>query len=208
MAVTDPIPPEKDTTWIWIVAIVVVLCLCCSLAAAIGGILYVRQNGLTLPGGAPAQATAIPAPATGPLVIKPFTSTSSQIPTLQNLVLGWQPSVKPGVQTWQAYVAPSQSALLYLGWCAADQSTLNQNNQHLTWSLVVDAKPVDVKSLAASSGTGQQGFCQSYAGEIVTWTQGGHTIKTTMHLDQQINDGWSDYPAGDYVDVYSLTVTP
>jgi hypothetical protein len=208
----DQTPPEKDTTWIWVVGVVVVLCLCCSLAAAVAGFIYVRENGLTLPNltlPGPKVPTPIPPAATSaPLAVQPYDPSLGQLQALPDLVPNWQPSTLPGVNTWQASVTASQAILVFVGWCAVDQPTLASNQQHLVWSLAVDGVDVAVKSLYLETGPGQQGFCQDYAGVINTWPVGQHVIKTTMHLDQSINDGWSPYPGGDYVDIYQVTVTP
>jgi len=211
-APVDQTPPKKDTTWIWVVGIVVVLCLCCVLAAAVGGFIYVRENGfalprLTLPGLA-IPTPVPPAGTTGPLAVLPYDPSMGQLQSLQGLVPNWQPSTGPAVDTWQLSVAASQPVQVFTGWCAIDQPTLASNYQHLVWSLTVDGKEVAVNSLNRQIGPGQGGFCQDYAGVIKTWPVGQHVIKTTMHLDQSINDGWSSYPAGDYVDVYQITVTP
>lgn len=207
-------PPKKDTTWIWILAVVLVLCLCCALLAFVAGVLYVRQNGFNPPRlffATPTAPAQIPVPTTGtaaPLAVRPYDPSMGQFPTLQNLVPNWKASTVPGVQTWQLSVSASQPALVFLGWCAVDQATLQANYLHLVWSVLVDGTSVPVKSLYVETGPGQQGYCQGYAGLISTWPMGRHEIETTMHLDQSINDGWNSYPAGDYVDVYQISVTP
>jgi hypothetical protein len=220
MTLIDQTPPEKDTTWMWVVGVVVVLCLCCGMVAAVaGGYYLVTQRGLGIPGltvPTPTRAPAIAVP-TGvpptevpaPLTVQPFDPNSGgQFQTLQNLVPNWQALTAPGVNNWQGQVSGSQPVVIFMGWCAIDQNTLTENYQHLTWTVSVDGKEVPSKSLVKNSyADPQQGSCQSYSGLINSWTAGVHTIIIIMHFDQATSDGWSTYPAGDYTDVYQITVT-
>jgi hypothetical protein len=226
MTLPDQIPPEKDTTWMWVVGAVVVLCLCCGMLAVVaGGYFVITKRGLSLPGftiPSPTQAsrpvgtpTAVP-PAGGeatalpaPMSVQPYDPSSGQYQTLQNLAPNWQGLTAPGTNTWKVQVSASEPVAIFMGWCAIDQKTLNTNYQHLTWKAVVDGSDVPPSSLFnASYSDPQQGECQSYSGLIRSWTVGQHTIKITMHVDQGINDGWNPYAAGDYTDIYQITVTP
>ncbi len=215
MTVPEPVPPKKDFPWVWVVVVLVVLCLCCALAAAaVSGYYLLKNNRLTIPNFqvpglptlGPSGSTSAPS---GPLTVQPYNPNSGQLPTLQSLVSNWQGSTTPAVSNWQVQVSASQPAVIFVGWCTKDQATLDQNYQHLTWIVEVDGKTLPTSSFYVDNAVDpQQGYCRSFAAEIAAWTGGQHTIKTTMRLDQQINDGWSDYAAGDYVDIYAITVTP
>jgi hypothetical protein len=212
----QPAPPQKNDPWIWVLVVLVVLCLCCVLIGlTVGGYFLIKEKGVSIP--IPmmqtllppsAQPTSVPAPASGSLKVQPYNPNNGQLDTFQTLATGWQASSSPGVQTWQVQVGASQAVVIFVGWCTVDQSHLDQNYQHLTWTVEVDGKTVPLNSLYLDNSTATNGTCRSYSGVINSWTGGAHTIRTTMHLDQITNDGWSDYPAGDYMDVYQVTVTP
>jgi hypothetical protein len=38
------------------------------------------------------------------------------------------------------------------------------------------------------------------------WTDGKYQLKAVATFDDKINDGIADYPAGDYIFVYNVTV--
>jgi hypothetical protein len=217
MGTPQPVSPQKNDAWIWILVVLAVLCLCCVLIGiTVGGYFLIKQKGVGLPvplvetllPPSSVLPTAVPGPASGPLVVEPYNPNTGQVDTLQNLVPGWQASTAPAVQTWQIRVTTSQAAAIFVGWCTSDQNHLDQNYQHLSWTVEVDGKTIPLASLYLDNSTTTQGTCRSYSGLISSWPAGQHTIRTTMHLDQEINDGWSSYPSGDYVDVYQLTATP
>ena len=72
----------------------------------------------------------------------------------------------------------------------------------------LDGQPVDAKSLAQGEQQVSGQTCKDFNGIIRAWPTGKHTIKITMRLDAKINDGWNDYAAGDYVEIYNITVKP
>lgn len=142
------------------------------------------------------------------IVIEPV----SQFPPtsgLQQLADGYTDLTKPGTGTWEVKVSADKDVIVILGWCAKTADIFSQNMQIIHWSLRADGRDVPLSMLYASTGTLPDGRkCVSYTGMVWEWPKGKHKIITTMHLDQSLNDGWSDYPAGDYTDIYNVTVTP
>ncbi len=206
------VPSKKKDPTIWIVLGIVVVLLCCLLAlCAVGLVLLLDRLGqqdFSLPGISPTP-TATPQPgATQGIVVEPFRPTTRRYPTLQELVPGWEASTSPATQTWELEVRANQPVLVLLGWCTDTAETLDQNYEHIRYSLVVDGREVDVYSLYRDEGTISGGVCRSYLGIIRRWPEGKHTITTTMEITETIHDGWSEYPAGKYTDVYEITVIP
>jgi hypothetical protein len=133
--------------------------------------------------------------------------TGDQYPTLQNLVPNWQDLTGPGTHTYDIIVSTNQPVLLASGWCTATKAVLDQNFQHIQYLVDVDGQALNISKLYQENMSSIGQSCKDFVGIIRAWPAGKHTIKITMRLDAQINDGWSNYPAGDYVEIYNLTVT-
>lgn len=217
MNLPEPAQPKKanKTTWIIIVVVALVL-LCCILVVALGGVyFYLKQNGRLpsyLPGSAPSPAaTEVPTATSGlpvPLVIEPANPTSTTYPTLQELIPNWIGSMVPASQTWSVSVSRNQPVLVFMGWCATTPDILAFNLEHITYKLTVDGQPVDVNGLYKWDSQEPDRVCQTWVGLVRYWPGTRHTIVATMTMDWALNDGWDDYLAGDYTDVYNITVSP
>lgn len=201
--------PRKQNNIIWVILAVVLVVLCCCLVlGVVGAVVLVRSGGqwtfdFSLPGVRPTPTATIPS---GKITIEPFNPATAKYPTLQQLVLGWEASTEPTTQTWKINVRSKQPVVVLLGWCTDTKETLEQNFEHIRYSITVDGEAVDVYSLYRLEETIDDGVCRSYAGIIREWPGESHTIVTTMEITEAINDGWDDYPAGEYTDVYEVTV--
>ena len=221
----EPVPQKKNNTWIWIVLGLVVLCLCCLVLLIVAGGYaiwkgYIPLSGIDIPNitspSILATPTLIPAPvapteAPAQILVEPYLpQVGDDYPALQGLVSNYQGSSVPGIQTWNLTVNTNQSTLIYMGWCTTTETVLDQNFQHIQYLVEVDGRAIDAGNLYTlyEQDSTLNGYCKSYAGLIRTWPTGKHTIKIIMRMDAQINDGWSDYPAGDYTDIYNITVIP
>jgi hypothetical protein len=224
----EPAPRKKSQTWIWIVVAAVALCLCC-LAVLLAAVAFASWKGyihlprINIPG-APSSITAptptpIPTPgatlppsptqASTSILVEPYQpQAGDQYPPLQNFIPNWEGSTVPGTQAWSIHMAANQPTLLSLGWCTTTPAILNENFDHLQYLVELDGQVLSMKSLHSMDDLSGGEACRDYIGLIRVWPAGNHIIKTTMRLDTLINDGWNVYPAGDYVDVYNITVTP
>ncbi len=211
--------PKKTNTTLWIIiAIVAVILICCILLAAAVGAFYIynRKSGAANNIPVPFLSTpqqiqpgpTQPAPLTGKLAVTPFDPSTGNYPALPDLIPNWTELSQPGSQNWSVSVPSTQPVLVLLGWCTSTSQILQQNNQHIKWSLTVDGQSVDVQKLFAFNQQLPDRVCASYSGLIQQWPGSSHKVVTTMTVDQKINDGFSDYAAGDYTDVYNVTVTP
>jgi len=216
-----PASPQRNTTWIWIVvAIAVVLLLCVVLLVGAGAFAvwkgYVAIPGINLPA---LQSPSIPHPIVPPesnpkgtgnkITVEPYQpQRNERYPTLQNLAANWQNPTGPTSNTYDITVSVNQPVLLASGWCTTTKAILDQNFQHIQYLVEVDGQPLDTSKLYQESLSSVGQSCKDFVGIIRAWPTGKHTIKITMRLDSKINDGWSDYPAGDYVEIYNITVTP
>jgi hypothetical protein len=219
MTMQESPQPKKTNPTIWVIVAILVILLCCILVAAglTGAYFLIRRSGglnnvtPLLPfSSTPNQVGpgTVPTLSSGPLVVEPFDPSSGFYPALPDLVPNWSGPTKPSTQNWSLNVPANQPVLIYLGWCTSTSQILQQNDQQITWSLTVDGQAVNVQKLFASNEQQSGQVCNSYVGIIRNWTGTQHKITTTMTVAQKINDGWNDYAAGDYTDVYNVTVTP
>jgi hypothetical protein len=221
-----PASPKKNTTWIWIVVAIAVIGLCCLVLLVGAGALAVWKGTITLPGisipgvNLPSQASpALPTPMTpsqqNPNTTPPTSITvepyqpqpTDRYPGLQDLASNWQNPTGPGTNTYDISVSASQPVLLFQGWCTSTKAILDQNFQHIQYLVEVDGQPQDVSKLSQANTSAVDKSCRDFAGIIRAWPTGNHTIKISMRLDAKINDGWSDFAAGDYTEIYNITVT-
>ncbi len=216
----DLAAPKTKSTWIWIVVLVLALCLCLALGAGgIGLYLYLNQPVEILPTTAaplneapppPEEPTLLPvAPLPETVIVEPYEpQVWDDYPFLANLAPGYEGSSVPDVQTWNVSVSSDQPVLIYYGWCAASADILEQNFQHIQFIWEVNGELLDMEGLYILNDTTTDQVCRAYVGIVWAWPLGEHVISMTMRFDESINDGWGDYPAGDYVDVFNITVTP
>jgi hypothetical protein len=218
-AVNEPTPEKKKSTWIWIIVLVLALCLCLGLlAGGIGVYFYLNQSAeVTPPAILPQDEAPLPEPPTeeplAPLpetvIVEPYMPLDGEnYPFLANLAPGYEGSSVPDVNSWDVNVSSDQPVLIYYGWCAATADILEQNFQHIQFIWEVNGELLDMDSLYILDEATSDQECRAYVGIVWRWPLGEHVIRMTMHFDEVINDGWDDYPAGDYVDVFNITVTP
>ena len=91
-------------------------------------------------------------------------------------------------------------------WCAADEKTLQQNYQHINATLYINGEKLGKDVVHNLSYQLQNGmFCGDFGALLSDWPTGKYELKAIATFDQKINDGISDYDAGDYVFVYNVT---
>jgi hypothetical protein len=217
-----PVSPKKETNWlvIAIVAVLVVLVLCLTLMIGAGAFAvwkgYVAIPGINLPAlKSPSIPHQIVPPSSNPkstvtkITVEPYQpQRKDQIPTLQNLATNWQNPTGPTSNTYDISVSASQPVLLTSGWCTTTKAILDQNSQHIEYLVEVDGQSLDTSKLYQENLSAAGQYCKDFVGLIRAWPTGNHTIKITMRVDAKINDGWNDYAAGDYAEVYNIAVTP
>jgi len=88
------------------------------------------------------------------------------------------------------------------------KNTLNTDLKSIKLKFTLDGKDVPVSAMQVDNtpSGGQQ--CQTTYTALSNWPAGSHHIITTATFTSKINDGSSDYPAGDYVLDYTVNVQP
>ncbi len=112
---------------------------------------------------------------------------------------------KPGTLTFTASLVPSDQVIWAYVWCTTSQTVLDQNFQNIKLKFVLDGKDVTSEMGNADlPNNGQQ--CRLYFAALSNWPTGAHDLTTTATFTSKINDGTTDYDAGDYVLDYTVNV--
>ncbi len=112
---------------------------------------------------------------------------------------------QPGTIPFTVSLASSQDLIWAYAWCAKDTTTLTQNFDHIQLKFVLDGQDVSKQmNTFDAESNGQQ--CRIVYTALSDWPVGEHHLSTTAAFDAKINDGASDYDAGDYVLDYTVYV--
>jgi hypothetical protein len=114
---------------------------------------------------------------------------------------------KPGTRTFTVKITDEKPTYFGYGWCTTTQEILKQNVEHMKVKLyfnedVLGGDVVHPLSITRSDGL----VCVDFGVLMSEWTNGDYKLKAVATFDDKINDGMADYPAGDYVFEYNVTV--
>ena len=114
---------------------------------------------------------------------------------------------KPGTLTYTVNITDDLPEYFNYGWCAKDDATLQQNLQHIDVKLYFNGDELGkdvVQDLTYKSADNMS--CADFGVLTSDWTDGEYQLKAVATFDQKLNDGISDYEAGDYIFEYNVTV--
>jgi len=127
--------------------------------------------------------------------------------------------LNPGVTTTECNVPPLPELAVGHGWFSADEALRDSNWQAMTWELYLDGQQVDLNAFGTYDAdlpqTGLPGHDPNE--EVITklrsWdvvvenpTAGAHTLRSVLHVSQQVDDGFHVTEAGTYELVVNFTV--
>ena len=114
----------------------------------------------------------------------------------------------PGRLTFTIPLTKTDTIVWLYAWCATSTETLNQNFENIDLKFVLDGEeiPLDKFRKEDLESGGQQ--CRLYFTALSKWPAGEHHLSTTATFTAAINDGTSDYEAGDYVLDYAVYLKP
>ena len=171
------------------------------------------QSGSTGSSGQAKPAPLAPAASAPTMASKSDAATalSSNAPYLEDKAKEqYQPSdsANPGTLTYTVSLTPSDQVIWGYGWCATTQDILNTDLKSIKLKFTLDGKDIPASAMQVDNtpSGGQQ--CQTTYTALSNWPSGSHHIVTTATFTGKINDGTSDYPAGDYVLDYTVNVQP
>lgn len=135
---------------------------------------------------------------------------SSRYSDLLSLTSDWDGGpTSPDRRTYHASADRGLPILVSLGWCTTTQPILDENWAKMKYSLTINGSPVDLQrqfALRSSTDSVNIGPCYTYDGYTTGWSPGEHRVVWTQTIFEDLNDGLSDYAAGDYVMEWVLTV--
>ncbi len=199
---------RKRNALLWVFASVLILFV---------GVFAVINGGDSFPISTPVAVTVIPTlpdtevPATRPALLPTFSVrpyneyTDSKLEMLWDAVGGVEFPASPGHYTWEANISANATILLHLGWCAADETTLEANLRDMEFEIALDGFSITDSQLRISKGTQNELSCQQRAGVLSRLEAGQHTYIEIIRIKNAIFDGAEMYEAGEYI--YELTIT-
>ncbi len=180
------------------------------LKAAVAAVLGQSSSGGQQASGQPAAAT-LPAASGAPTIDtadQSMSALTAGVPFLeQKAAESYKPSdsAKPGKLTYTVSLGASDQVLWGYFWCAANQATLEDNFKSIKLRFMLDGKDTTAQMQHTDlPNSGQQ--CRLYFTALSNWPKGSHHLTTTSTFTTKINDGASDYEAGDYVLDYTVNV--
>ena len=114
---------------------------------------------------------------------------------------------KPGTLTFSAEVTNEKPVYFNYGWCTKDEATLRQNFEHITVEIFFNEGKLGsdvVHPITYTLTDGQH--CLDFGVLLSEWPAGEYHMKAAVNFGAKLNDGFSDYEAGDYIYEYKITV--
>lgn len=115
---------------------------------------------------------------------------------------------KPGTRTFTVKITDEKKPTYFgYGWCTTTKEILTQNVEHMKVKLYFNEDLLGSDVIHPVSMTRSDGLvCVDFGVLMSEWTNGEYKLKAVATFDDKINDGIADYPAGDYVFEYNVTV--
>jgi hypothetical protein len=114
----------------------------------------------------------------------------------------------PGTLTYTIALSKSENLAWAAFWCTSSKEILDQNLPSLQWKFTLDGKEVPLEEIGMFDFLAGASQCRAYAVQLDEWTAGEHHLSTVFTIAQDVNDGMTDYKAGDYIKEYTVYVKP
>ncbi len=122
----------------------------------------------------------------------------------------YQPSQfsAPGTTTFNVPLEKSETLIWAYAWCAVDQATLEENLSHITLRFELDGKPASTGRMFTYDMQSNGRQCRLTYTALTNWPGGEHHLITTATFKTPVNDGTTEYEAGNYVLEYAVFIKP
>lgn len=137
-----------------------------------------------------------------------FTSGASFLEQRANESYDGSVFSQPGVVAYTVTLTEEEPLIWAYVWCAANADILERNFGNIQISFMLDGAEVPADSFGEHETQSGGNTCRLVYTSLEDWPAGEHHLGTTATFTSAINDGTSDYPAGDYVLDYTVYVSP
>lgn len=114
----------------------------------------------------------------------------------------------PGTFTYTIPLAKSETLIWGYYWCTTTTDILKQNFSQINIKFTLDGKDVPMDQFAVDELPSGGNQCRIVYTALSDWPAGEHHLTTAVTFKSSINDGMSDYPAGDYISEYGVYIAP
>ena len=112
----------------------------------------------------------------------------------------------PGTRVYTVSFSSGETIYLQYNWCAKDDETLQANLQHITTSFYYNDQSIPAEYITTLSTQSEDWECANAGMLLSGWQPGVYRFRVVANFDEKINDGESDYEAGDYISEYNVSV--
>lgn len=115
----------------------------------------------------------------------------------------------PRTFTFTIPLKQSETLLWAWGWCAADQTILDDNLNKMRVEFLLNGQNIPLSDFLRLDYNAQDGQrCTAYLLGLKNWPGGQHQAVTRVVFKEPLNDGMYDFPAGEQVFEYNIYVRP
>lgn len=115
---------------------------------------------------------------------------------------------QPGTLTFTIPLAKPTTAIWAYAWCSKDADTLTANLENISLKFVLDGEVVPPGQMTTFDTESNGKSCRLFYAALSDWPVGEHHLTTTATFTSAINDGTTDFAAGDYVLDYTVYMKP
>jgi hypothetical protein len=107
---------------------------------------------------------------------------------------------------YQSQFNSGQTGILVMGWCAIDQTTLDENMAVIQLEGAFDGSPIPQEIWTQEDSQEGDMVCRYYRTVVENLDLGNHVYVWSTRYDLPVNDGWETFPPGIYFKEYTIQV--
>lgn len=112
----------------------------------------------------------------------------------------------PGVLTYTVMMESSQAVMDGYVWCTTTRDILNENWAKIQVSMELNGRAIRRENMDLEVYEDGDIACNFLTVLLSDWPDGQHSFAVTATFTAPLNDGFGDYAAGDYSEVYTIHV--
>ena len=112
----------------------------------------------------------------------------------------------PGTTTYTVSLDKSEPLIWAYAWCAKDAATLEENLKRIRLKFVLDGVETGMDKMSTYGSDANGKKCMLIYAGLSDWPAGEHHLSTMATFTGTLNDGVTEFPAGEYVLEYMVYV--